>query len=359
MTEEKNSWRYYLFPGAAWDAMYADCEKASESIFLEQYIVENDAMGQRFLELFTEKAAAGVKVTLICDMMGSLRLYFSPLVRRLKRAGGKCHFYHPLRFWHVMTPWRWFPRTHVKTLLVDGKIGFVGGVCIATYMGNWRDTHIRVTGEVTEEIAEAHEQISRRLKHKKERQDEAEQDYSDAFRYVQNRQRGARYHIYHLLLEKINAARNAVYLVSPFYVPNRKFHEALINAARRGVDVRLMVPRLSDVPVADWVRHTFERSLLAAGVRIFWYDPTVLHSKTAMIDGEWATVGSTNMDMMSFFYNREANLVIQEKEAVETLREHFHADMAHCTELTMAGWQEIAFRKIAVGYLGRALKLFF
>src|SRR5262245_18635819 len=109
-------WHFYLSPAEAWEAMYADCAQARESIEFEQYILENDEVGRRFMEIFLAKAKENVRIFILCDLFGSIAMTWSPLVKKLRAAGADFHFYHRLRIWELLMPWRWFPRTHTKTL---------------------------------------------------------------------------------------------------------------------------------------------------------------------------------------------------------------------------------------------------
>lgn len=352
------TWSFYLSPGAAWEAMYRDCEAAVASIHFEQYIFENDAVGKKFLKLFIDKAAQGVKVFVICDSFGSFSLHASRLVWRLRRKGGKFHFYHPVNRWNLLTPWRWFPRTHVKTLLIDSSIAYAGGVCVAERMRSWRDTQIRIEGPPATQVRDAFDRIERAIRHEKPEKTMRSIGREGEVYYVQNQPRSDRYLVYRALLKTVLEARSYIYISTAFFSPNRLFIRALQQAAERGVRVVVLVPEHSDVAVADWVCLTHAGPLLQAGVRIFHYQPTVLHNKILIADDQWATVGSTNMDIISFFRNRESNLVITHNAIVGELKDHFEKDLEHSLELTP---ERLAQRSPLVkigGYLGRLMKWF-
>lgn len=356
--DSQSSWKFFHRPVDTWEAMYRDCLAAAQSIEFEQYILENDALGRRFMELFIEKAKAGIKIFIICDMFGSSLLTRSSLVRKLRRHGGRLHFYNNIAGWTALLPWRWFPRTHTKTLLIDSSIAYTGGVCMAERMRNWRDTHVRITGPVITQIRQAFDDIENRILRKKSRGiSEIKRD--QRFHYFLSSPKQERYAVYEELEKAVTEAKRYIYITSAFFIPNHRFLDLLKNACARGVDVRVLVPARSDVPLADWICLSYMPLLLAAGLRIFHYRETVLHSKTAIIDDQWGTVGSTNFDVISFFHNREANIVTTDVDAVAELKKQFYADLEYSGELKENDWQKIPLWKKLVGRLARILKVFF
>jgi cardiolipin synthase A/B len=356
------SWRFYLKSHEAWEAMYRDCAQATTSIELEQYILENDSLGRRFLELFIRKAKEGVRVFVICDKFGSFRLHRSPLIRKLRSHGGFFSFYNPITLWDLFLPWRWFPRTHTKTLLIDSKIAYAGGVCMAERMHGWRDTQLRIEGPVTAEVRRAFDDIKRRrfARRLQKREWTAPPIAANAaFRYLLNQPRLARHSVYEALIDAVSRAEHYIYITTAFFIPNERFLRLLDAACRRGVQVMVMVPERSDVQLADWVSLSYLGRLLSMGVRVFIYQEGILHSKTAVIDDCWATVGSTNFDVISFFHNREANIVVTDPAAIADLKAHFLRDMHYSRELTWEGWRKIALWKKLTGIFARIFKVFF
>lgn len=352
------SWRFFYRPSDTWESMYKDCQAAQNSIEFEQYILENDSLGQRFLELFIEKAKQGLKVFLICDTFGSEQLIRSPLIKQLRSHGGHVHFYNRLNGWHMFTPWRWFPRTHTKTLLIDSSIAYTGGVCMMQRMSGWRDTHIRVTGPVIEQIRSAFDDIENRIMRKKSHG--IIPPKPDArFQYFMNRPLKKRYAVYRELIRAIDQAERYIYIASAYFIPNHHFLKHLKRAHKRGVEIRVLVPKHSDVWLADWICLSYAPRYMRSGLRIFRYHKTVLHSKTAIIDDRWGTVGSTNFDVISFFHNREANIVITDPEAIAELKNQFNLDWQSSTELTWESWKHIPWWKKAGGTIARTVKVFF
>ena len=356
---QAHEWRLFNCSGDTWDAMFDDCKAARVSIEFEQYILENDAQGQRFMRLFIEKAQEGLKVFLICDRFGSAFLTRSPLVRELRHAGGKLHFYNHFTRLTAWMPWRWFPRTHVKTLLIDSRIAYIGGVCIAERMRDWRDTHIRLMGPVVAQVRHAFNEIENKIMRRRLRMQSAPPLRDDTFVYLYNKPLSQRRRIYRELLAAVHASERYIYITSAYFIPNRRFMKAMAEAVARGVDMRVLVPVRSDVRLADWVCLSHMRDFFAAGIRIYHYHAHILHSKTAIADDQWATIGSTNFDMLSFFHNREGNIMTTQQEVVLALKEHFTHDLQHSEEMTPDIYGRIAWWKKAVGYSARALKLLF
>jgi cardiolipin synthase len=352
-------WQFYLSPSEAWAAMYRDCEKATKSIELEQYILENDAIGRQFVELFIKKAASGVSVFVICDRYGSASFYKSPLIKKLQHSGGRFYFYNIIHYWDIIRPWRWFPRTHIKTLLLDSRIAYTGGVCFDARMKDWRDTHIKITGPVTTQVKEAFRRAELVIKRKRKGRLLQAEDTQEEFVYLQSHPLLSWNIIYAELVKAIGDARQFMYLTTPYFAPNSRFRRLLRDASAKGIKVVILVPEHSNKSVADWLFLSYADKLLEAGVHIFLYQKSMLHSKTVIIDDEWATVGSTNMDVLSFFRNRESNLVIRNADAVADLKGQFMIDLQDSYELTKELLAKEPYWKIVIGYLAQSFKTFF
>lgn len=355
---EPHRWQFYFRPRTTWEAMYHDCEQAKQSIEFEQYILEDDPVGRRFMDLFIAKAKAGLKVFLICDRFGSSQLAKSGQVQEFRRSGGMLYFYNPINGWRVFTPWKWFPRTHTKTLLIDSQVAYTGGVCMAERMSDWRDTHVRLTGPVAGQIRDAFDDIEARINRRHAKEITRRQKIRD-FVYLMNRPRQKRHAIYQEFLNAAAGAKQYICITSAYFIPNRRFLKVMRDAHVRGVDIRVLVPETSDVVLADWLCLSYSRRFFKSGLRLYHYRETVLHSKTAIIDDGWATVGSTNFDVISFFHNREANIVITDKDAVAALREQFLKDLEVSVEFTRESWRRVPLWKKIAGTSVRAIKVFF
>jgi cardiolipin synthase len=353
MPYETTSWRFYLSPADAWNAMYEDCANAKESIELEQYILENDPLGQKFMRLFIQKAKQGIKIRVLCDRIGSRTFTSSPLVQELRESGGTFRFYNAFTFVDWLRVRRWMPRTHAKMLVVDGA-AYIGGVCWAERMKDWRDTQIRVTGPVVSEIKKAVDVDMRGRWHFPKRQHVSNKE----FQYIQGEPRVFQHRIYQTLLDAIAAAYESIYISMAFFVPTRRLRRFLRTASLKGVKIIVLVPEHSDFWLADWVSLSYMPRLLKSGIRFFRYQRTVLHNKTMVIDKKWATVGSSNMDALSFFRNRESNLIIRNEDAIAEMKKDFLNDLEQSEELTLAILKRIPLWKRIAAHAGRVFRSF-
>lgn len=358
---QRTTWRLFRTPGAAWEAMYEDCRRARRSIDFEQYIMADDEVGRRFVTLFRRKARQGVRVRVLLDMFGSLGLY-----RSLRLPAGDSadddepavRFYNPVRPWRIARAFSWSRRDHRKIVVVDSEVGYTGGVCFDARMHSWRDTTVRVHGPVAREMACAFDRLWRGEEGSRARPDGGDDDGStgdDPFRFVTNAPHPHRNHVYRELLGRLRAAKTCACLTTPYFVPNRAFFRAMLRAARRGVDVRLLLPENNDVPLIMRVSESYYGRLLRAGVRLFLFQGEVLHTKAAVIDDRWATLGSTNLDYLSFFGNHEANLIATEPRFVADMKRDFLADLEGAREVTPEEWRRSWHPGAAV--IGRAGRL--
>lgn len=350
---EDEEWKLFHRPNDAWQSMYADCSAATHSIEFEQYMLENDDLGKRFIQLFIDKARQGIKVFIICDMFGSIFLLRSQLVSELRRQGGIVYFYNTLYIWKLLLPWLWFPRTHVKTLLIDSRIGYTGGVCMAEKMRYWRDTHIRLTGPVVQQMRKSFDDMEKRLNRRYVKRTRRI-PRSLHFAYFLSRPAQRQLQVYEEISRAVDEAREYIYITSAYFMPPKPFIANLQRAAARNVDVRILVPARSDVLAADYIFLSYAKKYLSAGLRIYQYQATVLHSKTAIIDDRWSTIGSTNFDVLSFVRNREGNVVSTDPVIIHELKKQFFCDLDESEELTL---KRIPLWKTLVGRAARLLRV--
>lgn len=336
--------------------MYDDCARATRSLYIEQYIIQDDAVGQWFLELFTDKARSGVRVRMILDAVGSRSVQASQAIRDIREAGGKVVFYRPLWWVQILFPSSWFPRNHCKVMVIDEKLAYVGGVCMAEYMAHWRDRQLRITEPLVADIAAQFACSWSRLR-------KGDDDLTVCMRppqdeplqYTVQQPRLGRNPIYCTLVAQLDAASHYAYFATPYFFPPQRLRTALLRACRRGVDVIIMISQKTDVPFADDSTRNFLPALLKAGLKVIFYQGTVMHAKYAIIDDKWATVGSTNFDHLSLAYNREANIVIRDRKLVTELKQHFMDDCNHCIPANMQDYRRQTFRQRCVGMIGGTL----
>lgn len=342
---------FYFKTSDAWDAMYEDCTQARESIQFEQYILMDDSVGSRFLDLFAEKAKAGLRIRLLLDSIGSRGVDSSKLIKKIHDFGGDVRFYNPMYLSNLFVPRSWYPRNHAKTLLIDEKIGFIGSACISEDMKDWNDLHMRFTGNLADEIRDAFAYPV----HQKRLQPSA-LEKNKLFHYAVSFPHLGRNPFYRELLETIRDAQKSVYLVTPYFLPPWRLRHALYRAARRGVDVKVMISEKTDARIADYVSRSYFRKLLKRGVKLFLYHEGMLHAKYSVVDNSWATIGSSNMDYLSLLSNREANVIMRDEKAINLVKGHFNDDLRRCREVTVQYCRDIPFYERIMGWMGRPIK---
>lgn len=338
---EKNKPQFFTETNDAWEAMLAACENARESIDIEQYILTPDSIGERFIHLFIRKAREGVKIRILCDTVGSYGFFNSSIPDELRRIGIEVRFFNIISSWRIPNILSWYFRTHRKIMIIDHQSAFVGGVGIREDMRDWRDTEVHIDGSIIKEIQDTFEEMWKitaedgvfaRIKKFR--------FHTIGTKFITNAPYPRRRFLYHRFVEVIRGSRKYVYLTTPYLVPDRRFLRVLRLAAYRGVDVRIMVPRASDFSIVHRAAHSFFTKLLSYGIRIYEYEGRFLHAKTAVIDDEWATLGSFNLDSFSFTYNHEANVVSTDSYFIETLKNHFEHDMVSCREVLKEEWDK-------------------
>lgn len=334
--------------GEAYPEMIETIEAAERSVLMESYIFNSDRAGLMFAEALLAAAWRGVSVNLIVDGFGTLGVP-SSFFAKMADAGVEILVYRS------MAPWRrsfgLSRRNHRKLLVVDGRVGFTGGMNIGDEWlpqdqggKGWHDIHVRIEGPAVRDMASLsaatwHNQTGRVLD-ARVHLPEVPESGDAVVGVIGSRERKKRRAIRHTYLHAIKRARRYIYIANAYFLPDAGFRRALRNAVKRGVDVRVMVPRSGDVwPVQLASQALFSR-LLRAGVRIFALDRAVLHAKTAAVDDRWATVGSFNIDHRSLTFNLEANVATVDHGCVVALRRGFEADMEGCIELTYEGWMK-------------------
>lgn len=340
----------------AWDALYADCAQAAQSIDIEQYIFAGDETGQRFLDLFTEKARQGVQVRLLLDGIGSRGMILNDKTAALRAAGGVVKFYNVITWRKLLSPSKWLPRNHNKVMLIDDRIAHVSSAGLLQLMRGWRELHARCTGALATDIGEYFSKLWQKDGRKYCAPPASGQDASAPYRFVVSEPRLRRGLVYKELLAQIARARKNVFLVAPYFLPPLRLRLAMKKAAARGVDVRVITSEETDVSLADCVSRSYFPALHRRHLRLFLHHRCVLHAKYACVDGDWATVGSTNLDYLSLLRNREANIIIRDREAIARLEAIFHETLADCHAFDKDYWRRLPFYYKLAGYLGRTIR---
>ena len=312
-------------------AVFAAIEKARHSILVETYIIEDEGLAKKFADLLLRKRAAGVHVSLIFDAVGSIdtdESYFD----RLRDGGVQVCRYNPVHPLDRAGYWNITQRDHRKIIVVDGQTAFIGGINISRVYASgsspggsgrprhagtedgWRDTHLAVRGPAAGTLSDLVHEVWQRQGCEGTMPALAGTRAAPAgdkvLRVIASSPDGRPSEIYRALLAAIDNARRSVHLTMAYFAPGPEMVAALSGAARRGVDVHLILPSMSDfAPVLNAGR-SYYAELLEAGVKIAELQDAVLHSKTAVIDGVWSTIGSSNMDWRSLADNNEANVVV-------------------------------------------------
>lgn len=339
--------------GQTFAAMLEAIASARRTICLETYILRGDRTGWRFAEALAERARAGVEVNLLYDAWGSS--VPNVMLDVLHQAGVRTLAFHPLRFSGRRRELigRITRRDHKKSLIVDSRVAFTGGVNIsddyaALEQGGagWRDTHLRLEGPAALELEYFFLTTWRRgggLAVDGRRYGGDGRRPDPRVTVITSDLRRGRLSIREAYREAIASAKKRIFITNAYFLPSLRFIHELTEAARRGVDVRIMVGRTTDVRAVLYASRSIYEVLLAAGVRMFEWEGRVLHAKTATVDGYWSTVGSSNLDNQSLRYNLEANAIVKSERFAASLEAMFQQDLAHCDEICPKRWQKRRF----------------
>ena len=359
----------------AFAAMRAAISGARKNINLESYIFESDDVGKRFSSLLAEKQAAGVQVNVLWDGVGSFGVT-SSLFGGLLEKGGRIIEFRPVNPLHFIYLWGLNQRDHRKILVVDGKIGFTGGINISgVYSGRsgkkkaavigdihngWRDTHVKIKGPAVKELQNLFGQIWE--EQGGERLDE--KAYSPGLknkgrhlvRVIDSSPELRKSAIYLAYLSCIKNARKYIHIGTAYFVPGRRMIKALGEAAMRGIDVKIILPSFSDARLVLHAGRSYYGALLKKGVKIYERKGAFLHSKTAVVDGIWSTVGTANLDYRSFLHNNEVNVVVYGRDFARDMEKMFQDDLEASEPVFLKGWKKRPFPDRFMEWMGRLIK---
>ncbi len=367
--------------------------RAGRTICFESYFIRDDRIGREFAQALIEKARQGVRVRVLCDWLGTRGILSHSFLESLRGGGVEARTFNPPR---LGSPFGWLSRDHRKVIVVDGAVGYVGGLCVGDgWVGNaarglepWRDTAVEIRGPATAQL----EQCFREMWHasgplagqssppatagrrragggpsfspeEAPRESQSISPAGDvALRIVASMPNtGGLYRLDQLVAA---LARRSIWFTDAYFVGTTTYLQALAAAAADGVDVRLLVPRVSDVPFVRSLSRAGYRPLLEAGVRVFEWNGTMLHAKTAVADGRWARVGSSNMNLASWIGNWELDVLVEDERFAGEMEEMYLDDLEHSTEIVLGSRRRLrpaivpprAFRRkrLAKGSAGRA-----
>ncbi len=349
---------------AIFPAMLGAIANAKRSVCFETFIYWKGEIGGRFANTLAERARSGVRVHVLLDYIGALPMD-AELIAFMENAGCQVIRYHPPDW---RNPSRINHRTHRKLLIVDGRIGFTGGVGIgdewtgdAQDPEHWRDSHFQVEGPVVAQLQAAFltnwTKARGRVEHGEAYFPPLEPCGAHRAHLFYSSQDEGSERIRLMYLLSLAAARHRVLLAQSYFVPDRLTRQALAAAARRGVEVHILLPgpRI-DVRVVRRASRACLGPLLKAGVRFYEYQPTNLHCKVMIVDGRWVSVGSANFDNRSFGLNDEANLNVYDPEFAATLERTFERDLGVSKPLTLRQWRRRPVRERLLEAAARLLR---
>lgn len=345
----------YTYGQYLYDDMLAAIDGAEHFVYLASYIWKGDEVGQQFKDALIRAADRGVVVCIVYD--GFANLVVPPAFQQFP------DHLHVLRFPTVragpLIDVRRSGRDHRKILVVDGTVGFVGGYNIGSlYATRWRDTHLRITGPGVWELQNAFVDFWNRHRRRRLPQlpDSGSPHWDAAVHAARNEPSRIVFPVRALYLEAIDRAIHRIWITQGYFIPDREILEGLLAAAERGVDVRVIMPERSNHVVADIVARSYFSRLLAGGVRIHLYQDVMVHAKTATVDGEWATIGTANIDRLSLRGNYEINLELTDREQALHMETIFRRDLEQCRELTEQEWAQRSWADWAAEQVLRPLQ---
>jgi cardiolipin synthase A/B len=336
-------------------AMYTAFREAQRSINFMAYIWEPGRVSDEMFDVLIEACRRGVQVRILLDGFGGMRCPDED-VERFKEAGGIVAVFRPLRFGKLL---RFHRRNHRRAIVIDGRIAFTGGAAVGDkWLGNarntdeWRDSMVRVTGCMAENLQSAFAELwafttgemltGDSFFHERHDTDDRYADVRSVglISSPSNEEHPLRLFFFLSFL----AARERLWITSPYFVPDKHLREVVKRRARSGVDVRVLLPNEhTDAKPIRKASHSYYQELLDAGVRIFEYQPTMMHAKTVVVDGKWSVVGSANMDVRSKELNEENVLGILEQEFAEQLEHSFEKDLRQAVEIDRVAWRRRGF----------------
>lgn len=340
----------------AYAAMFRAIQSARDHINLESYIIEDDETGRAFADLLLKKQAGGVQVNIIFDSMGSMNTP-APFFQRLRDGGIQVVEFNPVNPLKADENWKLAHRDHRKMLIVDGTVAIIGGINISKVYSSsplkrkrsgttpihWRDTDIQIEGPAVAEFQKLFLDSWQKQKGSKR----SGQNYfplttekGKALVRVVGSTPGESNRIpFIMYVSAIAFAEHSIHLTNSYFIPDEQVVKALVEAARRGVDVKIILPGITDSQLALHAQRHYYSELLKAGVKLYEQNSSLLHAKTATVDKVWSTVGSTNMDFLSLLNNDEVNAVVLSREFAGEMEKMFAKDLANSKQIKRDEWE--------------------
>ena len=342
-----NRIRIFTVGADKFETLLKDLEGARRSIYLQYYIFNDDELGTRVADLLIAKAAEGVCVKVIYDHVGSFSAS-NRFFRRMKEGGVDIHPFFRVTFPQLANRINW--RNHRKLVIIDNRIGYIGGMNIADrYVrgladgGAWRDTHFRLEGDIVQNLiySFAVDWYFLRNPSSDLPLDIPPSGFRNdcAMQLVTSGPVDSWQNIALCFLEAISGARKSIYIQTPYFLPTDTLMNALEAAALSKVDVRVMIPSKSDSRLLQLATYSYVTRCLKAGIKVYSYNPGMLHAKSMTVDETFTTAGSTNFDFRSFENNFEGNLLIYDRDVNRSMRDIFFRDLSDCRKLRYSEWK--------------------
>jgi len=358
--------------GETYPAMLAALAGARRSICFETYILVADRTGDRFKAVLAERARAGVRVRVLYDAVGSFGLP-GGWVEELRAAGCEVMAFNPIAPWR--SRFRLSHRDHRKIIVVDGEIAFTGGLNISDDYASiedggagWHDMHCRVTGPIVIDLERLFRRSwlrgggtpypAPRLPTGADAAAAAPAPGESYARLIDNTRHRQRATTRRAFLHALRAARESVLIENAYFLPDRGLRRALVRAAHRGVEVSLIVPGRSDVPIIQWASLYALRRLARGGVKVRLWRGPMMHAKTCVVDSIWSSIGSYNWDSLSRFNNLEVTVEILDPAIGRALVEHHQRDLEECNPYDRRAWQRLPWWKKALAWIAYRLRRF-
>jgi cardiolipin synthase len=342
---------------ATYGAMFKALHNAKDHINLETYIMEEDEVGRKFADLLLKKQAEGVQVNLIYDSVGCMNTP-AAFFQRLRDGGIQVVEFNPINPLKSRDQWELTHRDHRKILIIDGKAAIIGGINISEVYSSrllrrkhnrkapirWRDTDIQIEGPAVAEFQKLFLETWLTQKGPKLSERNYFPDLKEKgnalVRVIGSTPGQTNRTPFVVYVSAITFAAHSIHMTNAYFIPDDQIVNALTDAARRGVDVKIILPGITDSPLALYSQRYYYSNLLKSGVKIYEHSTSLLHAKTAVVDKVWSTVGSTNMDNMSLLTNDEVNAVILNHEFAVEMEKMFVSDLANSRQIQWDEWEK-------------------
>jgi len=323
-------------PKEIYRKMLKDISSAKKSILFENYIYENDEIGKLFRDELIKKAKQGVKVQVLLDSFGSKNIR-SSFFYELKQAGGLVRFFRNISsLWRILTSS--YEVNHRKLLIIDNKISHIGSINISSKFLNWRELNLRIDGAISEDFSVSFNNswdLSSKFGKNK-----LKTIFHKGFEIIHDIPAKTGSITKSKYIKLIDSAKSEILIETPYFVPPMLIRRAIKKAVKRGVNVKILLPFISDVRIIDIIRNRYLGSLNKAGVRIFYYKPKILHSKLLVVDNDFFLLGSSNLDYRSFTQDHQLNLLGINKEIISGLRKFYESGLRNSVPFSSSDWKK-------------------